>query len=119
MCKRQHVHPIVELELSLLTAPVRRSRTQLEALLDPEFREVGASGRTWTREEIIADLVDGEGGGPIEAVEVEAHDVAPDVVLVTFLTDSGGRAARRSSLWRRVGGRWRMLHHQGTLLPPT
>jgi len=39
------------------------------------------------------------------------------VALVTFLTDPGGRAARRSSLWRYAGGRWRMLHHQGTLLP--
>ena len=111
------MHPVVELELALLTASVRRSRTQLEALLDPEFREVGASGRLRTREEIIADLVDGDEGGPIEAVQVEAHEVAPDVVLVTFLTDPGGRAARRSSLWRSVGGSWRLLHHQGTLLP--
>lgn len=111
------MHPVVELEHALLTASVRRSRAQLEALLDPEFREVGASGRLWTREEIIAELVDGDGGGPIEAVQVEAHEVAPDVVLVTFVTDRGGRAARRSSLWRFVGGRWRILHHQGTLLP--
>ncbi len=56
----------------------------MEALLDPEFREVSASGRLWTREEITADLVDGDEGGPIEAVQVEAHEVAPDVVLVTF-----------------------------------
>jgi hypothetical protein len=111
------MHPVVELELALLTTSVRRSRTQLEGLLDSEFREVGASGRLWTREEIIADLVDGDEGGPIEAVQVEAYEVAPGVVLVTFLTDPGGRAARRSSLWRCAGGRWRMLHHQGTLLP--
>ena len=111
------MHPVVELELALLAASVRRSRTQLEALLDPQFREVGASGRLWTRAEIIADLVDGDGGGAIEAVQMEAHEVAPDVELVTFLTDPGGRAAHRSSLWRYVDGRWRMLHHQGTLLP--
>ncbi len=114
------MHPVVELELSLLTAAVRRSRTQLEALLDPEFREVGASGRLWTREDIIADLVDGNGGDSMQAVQVEAHDVAQDVVLVTFLSDPGGRAAHRSSLWRLSGGHWRMLYHQGTLLhtPP-
>jgi len=58
------MHPVVELELALLTTSVRRSRTQLEGLLDPEFREVGASGRLWTREEIIADLVDGDEGVP-------------------------------------------------------
>jgi len=110
------MHPVVELELALLTASVRRSRTQLEALLDPEFQEVGASGRLWTREDIIADLVDGEGGDPIQAVQVEAREVAPGVVLVTFLSDPGGCAAHRSSLWRLVGGHWRMLYHQGTLL---
>jgi hypothetical protein len=35
------------------------------------------------------------------------------VVLVTFLADSRVRAAGRSSLWRRVGGRWQMTYHQG------
>ena len=84
--------PSFELELALLTASVRRSRTQLEALLDPGFREVGASGRLWTREEILADMVD------------------------DFLDRPRGRAAHRSSLWRCVGGGWRMLHHQGALL---
>ncbi len=46
----------------------------------------------WTREEIIADLVDGDEGGSIEAVQLEAHEVAPNVVFVTFVTDPGGRA---------------------------
>jgi len=79
--------PSFELERALLTASVRRSRTQLEALLDPGFPEVNASGRLCTREQIIADMVDGDKGGPMKAVQLEAREVAPDVVLVTFWTD--------------------------------
>ena len=44
--------------------------------------------------------------------------LAADVVMLTFETDHEGRRARRVSLWRRSGGRWRLLYHQGTLVPP-
>lgn len=119
MWKRRHVHPVIELELALLSPAVRRSKARLEALLHADFREVGASGRLWTRDEIIALLTaeEADDDEPIEAVEVDVRGITPEVVLVTFVTDPGGRAARRSSLWRLEGGRWRMLHHQGTLLP--
>lgn len=43
--------------------------------------------------------------------------LAADVVMLTFETDHQGRRARRVSLWRRSGGRWRLLYHQGTLVP--
>lgn len=106
------MHPAVELELALLTPGVRRSRERLEALLDPGFREVGASGRVWTRDEIVRQLVDAVDEPPVEATDLAATEVAPDVVLVTFQT--GPRRAHRTSLWRRVDGQWRLLHHQGT-----
>ena len=45
--------------------------------------------------------------------------VGEDVVLVTFRTtgpapDAPVRPARRSSLWVRRDGRWRLRFHQGT-----
>lgn len=47
----------IDAELSLLTPEVRQSREQLELRLDAEFVEIGASGRFWDREEIVADLI--------------------------------------------------------------
>lgn len=110
----------VALELALLTPEVRGSRARLEELLDPGFTEIGASGRWWTRAEMIAALLaDNDVRRPVPVTEVAGRVVAPDLVLLTYRSDSDGRAARRSSLWRRTGSSWRILHHQGTpLLPP-
>ena len=53
---------------------------------------------------------------PLPTAEMTGRLVAPGLVLLTYVSDPDGRAARRSSLWRRSEGRWRMLFHQGTLL---
>lgn len=107
-----------ERELALLSFDVRRSAAAVEDLLDPEFREIGASGRLWTRAEMAAalagDLSDEEGS--IAATEFHGMALAPDLVLLTYVSDRNGRRARRSSVWRRSKGSWRVLHHQGTLL---
>jgi len=104
--------------MALLTPRVRSSRAQVDSLLDPDFREIGASGRFWTRPEIISALAQvAADGEAIEAVQIEGSVVAPNLILLTYVSDPGGRPARRSSLWRRShGGVWRLLHHQGTLL---
>lgn len=111
------IDQVIERERALLTPQVRRSAAWLDTLLDSEFGEIGASGRRWTRSQIIAELVaatPGEPDQPIVMAEVAGVRVAPDVVLLTYLSDPGGRPARRSSLWRRDRGTWRMLFHQGT-----
>jgi hypothetical protein len=118
------VAEVIALERALLTREVRSSAAALDALLDPEFTETGASGRRWTRAEILAELPAGEaaaappGPGRIADHAMAGRRLAADVVMLTFETDHQGRRARRVSLWRRSGGRWRVLYHQGTLVPP-
>jgi len=112
------VHEVVELERALLRPATRRSRQQLEDLLDADFTEIGASGRLWTRAEMLSALVDGD--QPDHAIEAEGFrclEAGPGLVVLTYVSDPRGRAARRTSLWRWSGERWRLLHHQGTLLP--
>ncbi len=108
---------VIDRELELLTSEVRASAARVEEMLDPEFREIGASGRLWTRAEMISALAaECSDGGAIEAAEMESQVVGPNVVLLTYVSNRKGRRARRSSLWRRSGTGWRLLHHQGTLL---
>ena len=112
------VEAVVALELELLTPGARRSRARLHERLDAEFTEIGASGRLWTRAELIVALTEEDDvREPVPIVEVTGREVGPGLVLVTYLSDPEGRPARRSSLWRRSRGSWRLLHHQGTLLP--
>ena len=114
------VRNAVEAELSLLRPEVRSSAEAVEALLDPEFVEVGASGRRWDRPAMVAAL----GSGvitdlePIEATEVAGVQLADDLVHITYVSRrTGGTAVRRSSLWRRTDGTWRLYYHQGTPTP--
>ena len=112
------VQLVIERELALLSFQVRRSAHHVNELLDPEFREIGASGRLWTRAQMVAALADDpyDGEGAIGATQMAGAFVGPDVVLLTYVSNWQGRRARRSSLWRRSAGVWRLLHHQGTLV---
>ncbi|KAB2593511.1 nuclear transport factor 2 family protein [Streptomyces arboris] len=110
-------------ELQLLDPTVRASRSLAEQLLDPEFVEVGASGRRWTYEEMLAALPEMSGAdadGPrVEPSGMTGAVLAPGLVHLTYETVFGGNRARRSSLWRRKRGEtaWRMYYHQATPVP--
>ncbi|GGK51200.1 hypothetical protein GCM10010094_09290 [Streptomyces flaveus] len=56
------VNEAVAGELRLMDSNVRASRSLARELLDPEFVEVGASGRRWTYEQMLAALPDMAGG---------------------------------------------------------
>ncbi|MFJ4714490.1 DUF4440 domain-containing protein [Streptomyces sp. NPDC088785] len=101
---------------------VRRSGPRVEALLDPDFVEVGASGRRWTYAEMVAALPTLHGSGehstPITAALFEGAVLAPGIVHLTYETRIEDRRARRSSIWRRdAAGELRLYHHQATPVP--
>jgi hypothetical protein len=109
---------VVELELALLHPDVRRDRQWVEELLHEDFREIGASGRLWTRQEAVEALAGEQSDEPIAVSEMESFQLGEGVVLLTYVSDRAGRRARRSSVWRLSDGRWRLVHHQGTLTDP-
>jgi hypothetical protein len=110
---------VIARELALLTPEVRGSADQLEELLDPDFEEIGKSGRLWTRGEMIAALLADTGPEQhsINLSDMSGRTVGPGFVLLTYVTQVEGRRARRSSLWRQSMKGWRVLHHQGTPIP--
>jgi ribonuclease HI len=110
---------VVDRELALLDPAVRSSREGLEALLHPDFVEIGSAGDRWHRETIVA-LLSGLGPSahpPIDVADVRASHVTDDVVLVVYETAHAGERAARSTVWRREGDDWRAVFHQGTPLP--
>jgi hypothetical protein len=104
---------VVALELRLLDPETRRRPAAVERLLHPDFREVGASGRLWDRDSIVAALAD-DPGEPSRASEVTAKFVSDHVVLITYAAERDGVRSLRSSLWLRGDDGWRVLFHQGT-----
>ncbi|MFI1168843.1 DUF4440 domain-containing protein [Streptomyces sp. NPDC020801] len=111
-------------ELRLMDPRVRTSREAARRLLDPEFVEVGASGRRWTLEEMLAALPEMSGGSTdaprYEPSAMAGVVLAPGLVHLTYETAIGGRRARRSSLWRKRSEAtgWQMYYHQATPVPP-
>ncbi len=106
----------IEGELRLLDPVVRASADLLAALLHPEFREIGTSGRLWDRESIIEALTadDAPRPGPLTASRMRGTQLGPDLVHLTFDTESKGLRSHRSSLWRLTGTGWLLYFHQAT-----
>ncbi|MCY7396665.1 MAG: nuclear transport factor 2 family protein [Nocardioides sp.] len=114
----QQVAHAIGLERGLLRPENRGSREVVERLLDPEFREIGASGRLWGRSVMIEAMLADPGTRVITDDEMSGTLVAEGLVMLIYVSAAEGRRARRTSWWRRGrDGRWRILHHQGTPIP--
>src|SRR5699024_3966768 len=98
-------------EQALLADRLRADPPSAAELLHPSFSEVGASGRRFDREEILAHLAPLQG---VDAEEFVADEIAPGVVLLRYVTTGSAGSAERTSVWVKEGGRWLLRHHQGT-----
>ncbi len=93
-----------------------------EAVLAPEFVEIGSSGRLWTRAEILEAL---HAEPPDPSISIESFhlaELAPDVLLATYDAITTGADGvpirrRRSGTWIRRDGRCQLRFHQGTPVP--
>jgi hypothetical protein len=110
---------LLQNELALLDPAVRRDRARLRKLLADDFEEFGQSGRKWTLDAII-ELLATESFQPPALEDFRCRELASGVALVTYSTlrmnpETGNRTVtRRSSVWTRISGDWRMRFHQGT-----
>ncbi|SEE21627.1 DUF4440 domain-containing protein [Streptomyces sp. TLI_105] len=117
------VAEVIKRELQLLSPAGRSSRALADQLLDPEFVEVGASGRRWDRQSMLSALPVMQGaaddGPQYVPGEMTGTVLAPGIVHLTFETMIDGRRARRSSIWRKLDDEsgWRMYYHQATPVP--
>jgi hypothetical protein len=112
------IEEAIAVERRLLDPAVRRDPDALGRLLADDFVEIGASGRVWTRSEIIAELgAEGDGSTTVDAVETSdwtVRQLAPGLAMVGFVSRRAGRRVRRTSLFRLEDDGWRVFFHQGT-----
>jgi hypothetical protein len=106
----QHLEPIFHCGLSL---------AELEAQVAPDFWEIGASGRRYSRgfvlDTVRARLQSSEPEELLEASEFSVRELGPDTYLLTYRLRQPARLTRRTTVWRRSDdGGWQILFHQGT-----
>lgn len=112
---------LVSMEGELLAQQVRSDPARLAELLHADFTEVGRSGRSWTRADVLASMPSDDPPA-ITMRDARVELIAPGVALVLYVSHDAatGRLTQRSSLWLREGGRdwsggvWKMRFHQGT-----
>ena len=95
------------------------SRGALARLVSPEFWEIGASGRRYSRAYVLQTLAQraaARAEDPWETRDFRCQALAPGVFLLTYTLRQGPRVTRRATLWQRHARRWRILFHQGTVV---
>ena len=97
------------------------TRQDYENMTDADFCEVGASGRRYSRD-FVLQVLKNRAPDPEESKwltrDFQCREIAADVFLLTYTLLQGPRVTRRSTLWRRAGGAWKILYHQGTIVQP-
>lgn len=107
---------IFKLEQSHIQNDIREDLTKLGEILADDFFEIGSSGFIYTREEC---LTDGVVLSNMKMYNFELYPLAADVVLTTYfiVDETRNRNTYRSSIWKKVDGKWRLYFHQGTISP--
>lgn len=85
----------------------------------PDYWEVGASGRRYSREFIVRHLENNPPGDAAaagwECSDFGLKKLSPDVWLLTYTLRQAERLTRRSTIWQKNAEGWVILYHQGTI----
>lgn len=96
------------------------TRADFENMMHADFWEIGASGRRYSREYVLAEL-EKRRQHPEEdlweARDFHCRRLAPEVYLLTYtLIQNKIRRTRRSTLWQHTKAGWKIMFHQGTMV---
>ena len=97
-----------------------RSLEDFQRSTAPDFWEVGASGRRYSRDFILGmqakeELVDADTAG-WKASAFGLRRLGENTFLLTYTLDQAGRLTRRATIWEKAPDAWRILYHQGTIV---
>ena len=109
-----------ELEIKVMTAAGERRADDIRDLLAKDFFEIGGSGRTYTKSEVLAAIET----APLRKFTLEDFKVVASGAgwaMVSYRTgERTGKTSTtslRSTLWVEREGDWQIIFHQGTTIP--
>lgn len=119
----EHLQPILK-ELQVLedlfhAACKDATPAQFEALVAPDFWEVGATGRLYSRAFALAVLTQ-RPSTPTDAAwqtsDFHLIELGEHNFLLTYTLQQPNRITRRVTAWQRKGSHWQAIYHQGTVV---
>jgi hypothetical protein len=101
------------------TAAFGTTLVDFERVMAPDYWEVGASGRRYSRDFILRTLkqkppIDAASAG-WQSSDYGLRRLGPDTYLFTYTLHQAERVTRRATIWLTTGEGWRILYHQGTI----
>jgi hypothetical protein len=114
----QQIAAAMAAEHESLDPRCRADAVRFERLLAPDFHEFGSSGGEIGYQGTAARIAAATNpeDEPIKAENMRGWLLADGLVMLKYTSESKGRRANRTSLWRRTpNGAWQVFHHQGTL----
>lgn len=104
------------LEPLVYAANAGKTRAYFEALLAPEFWEIAASGRRYSRDYVL-DALEARQENPFEqawrTTDYFVQQLADDLFLITYTLHQPTRVSARTSLWRKTDKGWLFVYHHG------
>lgn len=96
------------------------TRAHFENMTVADFWEIGASGRRYSRDDVLAELERRQAAPTVdvwEATGFHCRALAQDLYLLTYtLLQHSSRKTRRSTIWQRTREGWKIVFHQGTMV---
>jgi hypothetical protein len=111
---------IRSLEVSLHQNTVRRDAAQLHDLLHDDFMEIGRSGQSYSKAQMIKHLVQEPALDTVWSQDFKLSMPAYSVALLTYRSAHVGADEQlalhtyRSSIWLLADSGWQLRFHQGT-----
>jgi len=119
----EHLRSVLEelksLEPLFHSASVGTTLEQLNAMMAPEFWEVGASGCRYSRAAVLRVLQQRQQNPTEESwitKDYQVLEIAAGNYLLTYTLEQAGRITRRATLWRQCSSGWKAVYHQGTIV---
>lgn len=112
---------IKRLELQLLKPEIRKNKKLLNELLSDDFIEFTSIGTIINKKYVLRNL-------PKESLikwkvsKFKTRIISKDIILTTYkaqkndLKDKNIVISLRSSLWKNINNKWKIIFHQGTIL---
>jgi len=96
------------------------ARDAVEGMIAADFWEIGASGRRYSRDYVLAVLASRQDETQPEDAwstsDFHCRQLAERVYLLTYTLFQGERKTRRATIWQRSASGWEAVFHQGTVV---
>lgn len=95
------------------------TEADFERVVAPDFWEVGASGKIYTREfalSVLKNRTSTPAASNWQTSDYQVVQAGQDVYLLSYTLQQPQRITRRLTVWQHHAGNWQAIYHQGTVV---